>query len=227
MIAAKMILGGRVCIREDFVLVGQDFRPPSLDLSGELSDATVVLYADIGDFTPSGLYVASFFLDGNPIGSVEVLTPGRYTISSDASAFSAVAIRCWIDVRSSLPLPTWTGHREWVFPAPSFFVIDLAATFPNDLVSYGEGWWHGLSAGENFGPYPDDRWVYSHSDDPCGADDALAINGTVWPDFGYIHGGATTLLLYLPRGSTFNVNIWNSGGWVYAVGRMRLYDRPI
>ena len=77
------------------------------------------------------------------------------------------------------------------------------------------------------------------------ADDDLAINGTlvnpdniagyVWPQPPYdiynpgAAGGQTKLLLHLPAGDTFTMNIWNGtyGGNCGGYGLLRLYNRPL
>ena len=63
------------------------------------------------------------------------------------------------------------------------------------------------------------------------ADDDLAINGVkIHPDnlAGYVvPGGATEMLLFLPSGQTFTLNIWNAGGNMWGHGYLRLYNRPI
>ena len=213
------------------------FQPPGILLPGELDLSTITLHADIGGSLPDGVYMVDFFLDGQFMGTLEANTPGRYTISSSfiwGSYTTASRIRAWIDVRSSLPLPAWSGHAEWeiIFPAPSYFTINLGVEFidyPGFIA--GTGW---LGSDKTFGPYSDNRWIYSHVDDgtmTAQADDDLAINGVLVDPNGVagyvVPGGATQLLLFLPAGMTFTMNIWNSGGFVWGHGLLRLYNRPI
>lgn len=229
MISAMMLAGGDVRMRKNFVLVG----PVGVGLTGALGNSTVTLCADIEYST--GEFTINFWLDGLFVGSLAGASSGRYTLVApiDFPSYStADRIRAWIDVRSSLPLAAWTGHAEWslVFPAPSFVAVDLDPHFPNDFVTYPTGWYRGISAGVDFGPFAGDRWVYSHADDPAWADDDVAINGTVVYGDGttdYINSGLTTFLLFLPAGRMFNVNVWNNTGWTWGGGRLRLYNRPI
>ena len=211
------------------------FLPPGIVLTGEPGVATISLHADIGASSPEGIFTVSFYLDGAFVGSIEAAASGRYTLAPpfDPSSYSAAArVRAWIDVTSSLPLPAWTGHSEWemAFPAAATYVaIDLHAEFPAGS-GHGGDWAYPW---KTFGPYATDRWVYSHSADPVVADDDFGLNGVVIYPTGLtdpINGGATTLLLFLPAGQTFTLNIWNTtlGYLQYgAGGSLRLYNRPI
>lgn len=112
---------------------------------------------------------------------------------------------------------------------PTFFTIDLGVEFPpGPLVGYGERY-----GAKTFGPYASTRFVYSHADDPAGADDDLVINGAIIDRDDLAEGifdGATTLLLRLPAGDTFTVDIHNSviyGGFAYGTGRLRLYNKRL
>ena len=219
------------------------FQPPGVGLEGVIGSTTIDLNADIGASSPAGVYTINYFLDGVFVGTREATHSGRYTLTT---AFTATAgeSRAWIDVRSSLPLPTWTGHAEWVRPAASYFTIDLGVEFPNRSVG-GLDWWGDPKI---FGPYSDARWVYTHLGDgelAAQANDDLAINGGlvnpdniagyVWPqppygiyDAGAV-GGQTKMLLYLAMGQSFTMNVWNGsyGGDCYGYGLLRIYNRPV
>ena len=225
------------------------FVPPGIVLTGIPGMTSIDLHADLGAADPAGVFMIEYFLDGVQVGSAEATGPGRYTVTvpfSWSSYSTAGRARAWIDVRSSLPLPAWTGHAEWgiEFPAASYFTINLGTYFPGDY--RGALSWYGAPV--VFGPYSSARWVYAHAADgpnaACANDD-LAINGTlvnpdniagyVWPQPPYTIwdpgalGGQTKLLLFLPAGTTFTLNVWNGsyGGECGASGLLRLYNRPI
>ena len=211
------------------------FQPPGIGLEAVIGTTTIDLNADIGASSPAGVYTINYFLDGVFVGTREATGAGRYALTtafSWASYSTAGRVRAWIDVSSSLPLPKWTGHSEWEmeFPAAATYVaIDLHAEFPAGS-GHGGDWAYPW---KTFGPYATDRWVYSHSADPVVANDDFGLNGVVIYPTGWtdpINGGATTLLLFLPAGQTFTLNIWNTtlGYLEYgAGGSLRLYNRPI
>lgn len=110
-------------------------------------------------------------------------------------------------------------------PDPSYTEINLQAHFP---ARYDVGKYYGA---QEFGPYSGWRFIYSHSDNPASANDDLIINGTAINVDGHddnVFGGATTLLLVLPPGFTFTVDILNNtayGGEAGGGGALRLYNR--
>lgn len=210
------------------------FIPPGIGLTAGLSPDTLSLHADIGDSSPSGCYVIDYFLDGAFVGQLEAPTPGRYTLSlayDPTDYSSATRIRAWIDVRSRLPLPRWTGHAEWesVFPSGADYdVIDIAADFP-DGPSVAPGALYGV---QTYGPFAYDAFIYSHSSNPAGADDELILDGvtifTATPGHYFVAGGATAFLMALPAGQTFTVDVRNSGyygGYCFALGALRVVRR--
>lgn len=220
-----------VCARRAAV---RRFIPPGLGLTGEITGTTSLdLTADIGQTLPAGGWVLSFYFGGAHVGDIEAPDPGRYTqaVDVDFTAFaSASSIETMVIAKSRLPLPVWRMVSTWIyrFPGtPTYINIDLPTAFPYNGGA-APGWPYG--AGVNFGPYSDDRWVYSHSADPAQCDDDLAINSVlINPNSlaGYVVGTSTTLLHVLPAGEILNLNVWNTGGPSWAVGSLRLYDRPI
>ena len=124
----------------------------------------------------------------------------------------------WVDVYQSIPAS-----------GPLFDTIDLLAEFPEGPgVAAG-----GFYGAKTFGPWPETRFVYSHSSDPAGADDDLVIDGVVIEpnDFADdISGGATTLITTIPANTVMTVDVRNSsiyGGPCSAGGSLRLYRSPI
>ena len=214
------------------------FVPPGVGLDGEPGVATIDLHADIGASSPGGVFTILYYLDGALVGTREAAAPGRYTLTvpfSWSSYSTAGRVRAWIDVRSTLPLPMWAGYAEWSieFPAASYFTINLGTEF----VDYPPGIWGPIGwfgPDKTYGPYPDNRWIYAHASDGSmtpSADDDLAINAVkIHPDnlASYVvPGGATEMLLFLPAGRTFTLNIWNAGGNMWGHGYLRLYNRPV
>lgn len=213
------------------------FTPPGIGLVGEVGVSSISLVASIGASAPAGVFMVDFFLDGDLVGTLEAPSPGRYTVDAGFTPTEGET-RAWIEVRSSLPLPQWVGRADWVRPAASFTRIDLGvelADFPGNYAPVG---WMGPDV--VLGPYAHDVWIYSHADDgalAAQADDDLAIGlgplteadivfrnsqaGWVVP------GGATALLLVVPAGQTWRVNVWNAGGYVWAHGKLRAYNRPV
>lgn len=128
---------------------------------------------------------------------------------------------------------TKNDHVLVDYPPLSYFTINLGVEFVDFPGYWASAGWFGPD--KVFGPYPDNRWVYSHADDGADTaqvDDDLAVNGTlVFPDSlaSYVvPDGATALLLVLPAGSTFTLNIWNASyGPTWGHGLLRLYNRPI
>ncbi|MEI6493828.1 MAG: hypothetical protein WCO94_14870 [Verrucomicrobiota bacterium] len=211
-------------------VAGERFSPPGIGLTGEVGTSTLTLHADLGASFPAGSFTISYFLDGVLVGSLPAAESGRYTLTT-AFTVSESAARAWVAVRSSLPLPTWVGYAEWVFPAAQFIRISLVDEFPQDIPpSVAPG---GFCGAKTFGPYTVDRYVYSHAADPAGADDDLYLNGEAINFTNRSHvlfGGATTLIMTLPAGTPLVVNVRNSdywGGYCWAAGSLRLYNRPI
>ena len=91
------------------------FVPPGLALTCEPGTTTITLHADIGASSPAGVFTISFFLEGVLVGTLEAAAPGRHslTVAFDPADYAFARLRAWIDVRASLPLPSWTGHAEW------------------------------------------------------------------------------------------------------------------
>jgi hypothetical protein len=222
-----------VCARRAAV---RRFIPPGLGLSGEITGTTSLsLTADLGETLPSGSWTLAFYFGGTHVGDVEAPEPGRYSqdVEIDYSAFgTASSIETMVVAKSRLPLPVWRMVTPWLYrfvSAGSYINIDLATYFPfNGWAPVG--WPYG-AAGFDFGPYTEDRWVYSHADDPAFVDDDLAINGVlINPNSlaGYIYGPDTTLLHVIPAGEVLNLNVWHNVGAVSeGAGSLRLYDRPI
>ncbi len=179
----------------------------------------------VAEWSPVRLHAPVTFSGGEIRISWDNDTEWRRAVVAGPTPISAM-----LRVRTSLPLPAWDGVARWgdVVPAPvEMLSIDLGELFPNDYQNYPEGW---LGDWVTCGPYSEDRWLYSHADNPAAADDDLGIDGVaVYSDgyASYLNGGATTLLRFLPAGQTFTVNIWNSGGWCYASGELRLYSHEL
>lgn len=209
------------------------FVPPGIGLTGEVGTSTITLNCDLGVSSPAGGFTLDFYLDGAFVGSLPAAEAGRYSLTTafaPSSYSTASRIRAWVDVRSSLPLPEWTGQASWeiVLPAVAEYIsIDLVADFP---MSYSVPF-HGLYGAHTYGPYPDLRFVYSHADEPAWFDDDLVLDGALFetPDdtANYVGGGATTLLRVLPAGSTLTVDVRNGSGPCWAQNYLRLYNRPI
>jgi hypothetical protein len=222
-----------VCARRAAV---RRFIPPGLGLTGEITGTTSIdLTADIGETLPAGGWVLSFYFGGTHVGDIEAPEAGRYTqaVEIDFSTLgSATSIETMVIAKSRLPLPVWRMVSTWIYrfvTAPSYIDIQLATYFPFNGFAPA-GWAYG-AAGFDFGPYSEDRWVYSHADDPAQADDDLAINGVLINSdsvAGYVAGTSTTLLHVLPAGEILNLNVWQAAGFnTYGLGALRLYDRPI
>jgi hypothetical protein len=100
----------------------------------------------------------------------------------------------------------------------------MALYFPYGGYSDPPGFYY---SERTFGPYPIGLYMASHADNPIGVDDQLIFNGAVLDiGSGYAHtlfGGATTVFHYLPAGSTFTLNVYNTGGSYGAVGQLRMY----
>ena len=231
MITAQIIASGRVRTRNNFVLVA-GFIPPDVSLAGAAETTALDLTATLGDFVSSGSFTILFYLAGSLVGTMEAKEPGNYTLAVPVDWHSlSGAVDAWIDVTSS-EISSWCGHAEWIFPAASYITINLGVEFVDYPGVWAPAGWFGPD--KPFGPYADNRWVYTHADDgamTAQADDDLAVNGSlIHPDYtaGYVvPGGATELLLVLPAGSAFTLNIWNHTGQVWARGYLRLYNRPI
>ena len=212
----------------------ETFSPPGIGLTGEPGTATIDLHADIGDSMPAGVYTIRFFLEGSFVGTMEAATPGRYTLTTEfspSSYSSASRITARIEVHSELPLPEWKGTVKWevVLPATAAWTaIDLAADFPG--IIRGPGAYYGA---RTYGPFASNLFVYSHAANPAVANDDLAINGILLYEDNVtdaINGGTTTLLLFLPAGRTFTVDIRNRLGSTDGCGgggTLRLYNRPV
>lgn len=225
-----------VCARPPLTRNGREFVPPGIGLTGSLAIGTLTLAADVGQMSPAGVCWLEFLVNGVVVGGAEAATAGRSSVSlpvSDVAGWSAGAaltISAMLRVRTSLPLPAWEGLARWgtTIPAPvEMLSIDLGELFPNDYDYHPAGW---LGAWVTCGPYSEPRWLYSHADNPAAFDDDMGLDGVVvYPDgyADYVNGGATTLLKYLPAGSTFTLNVWNSGGWCSAGGELRLYSHEL
>jgi hypothetical protein len=103
-----------------------------------------------------------------------------------------------------------------VEPLPPPFTIDLGATFPPKVGGPAE--YYGAVT---FGPYPFTAEIWSRSTNPAGANDDLAINGTlIFPDndSNEINGGADTLLATVAGGSTWTVDVRNRAGYTDDMG---------
>jgi hypothetical protein len=116
------------------------------------------------------------------------------------------------------PTPTLTPT-----PTPVFVEINLNQHFPAGGFNDPAGWPYGN--GVMFGPYDELKYIYSHRDNPVIVDDNLFINNQVVDERltpHTIRDGKTTLLLTLPAGQTFNVNVRNNGGTYGASGALRV-----
>ncbi len=210
------------------------FMPPGIGLSGLPSVDSIRLVADLGMSSPTGVFSLIFFIEGIEVGRAEAIEPGAYSVdvAVDWSDYTT-GIRAWVDVQSELPLPAWRGHAEWAMRWPA-----SAAWDEIDLAVFSTATEWAFCGAMTVGPYAGPRWVYSHADAPASANDVLYVDGLaideIWPGkpAGYpiahtVFGGATTLVLFLPAGTTFDVDIYNGVGTGGAGGRLRVYNRPI
>ena len=225
------------------------YAPPGLRLTGSVTAQT--LHLDLGDSAPSGAYWVTFLVNGIEIETIEAPEPGRYSLSDPAELIAAaIAGEVYAEarVKSISPLPEWESVAVWRYIAPAldFFEIDISADFPlrNDVTS-----WYGA---RTYGPYSDDRFIYSHSDEPIAfylsattgfptfyplSTDDLYIDGILSGDPTYYWVGAewvggkpfgsqTTLIKFLPAGGTFVVDIQSSDATSgFSQGKLRLSNR--
>lgn len=223
----------------------EEFLPPDLSVTVDIARTSLAVHVDVGEFWPAGgEFELVWWLEDWRLGTATITAPGRYTANVVFSALSSsdqAKVRWWLSIYSprllvaaeltALPPVEWEARAEWVmnFPTqPEFHALDMATLFPGGGWTDPPGWPYG--AGVTVGPYPDDRWLYSHADDPIQCDDDLAVDGVILFGnnlAGPVNGGQTTFLHFLPAGETVAVNIWNAGGSYWGAGTLRLYNRPI
>jgi hypothetical protein len=117
-------------------------------------------------------------------------------------------------------------------PPLHYFSINLSEAFPTRFSAGPAGLYK--TETKTFGPYADNRWIYSHSADRPVIYNDLVLDGAAYEPNGvpnYINNGATTLLRVLPAGQTFTLavqyNAAYNSGFHGAQGLLRAYNKTI